>query len=303
MYVIYHSRDLDGQMSAAIVLKHAKENKYHTTIDFIGWDYGDPIPKLEKGRRIVMCDIAFPIEEMYKLCDLSEGSFVWIDHHASAIKEMLDNDGPAYCKAVIPKVKTIRGRNKDSLMIEKKGACELTWEYFYPVSKMPLIVRYLGSYDSFRHKSEKNEHDILHFQYAARAYLTDYKECYNIFEYFEVFEGNYERWIERGKVIKLYLNVEAKDIFKTAVDIKIDGYNFKAINRQRFNPNNFDLNYKEEGVMSYYYKGSGKWEVSLYSDGVYAVDVSVLAKKRNGGGHTGAAGFITDNIEQYLNSE
>lgn len=302
MYCIYHSRDLDGWMSAAIVLKYAKENKFDKEVTFIGWDYGDPIPVLEKGRRVIMCDIMFPIEEMYKICDISSGSFVWIDHHASSIKQVLSNEGAAFCKAVIPKVRTIKLRKGPSLSVEAKGACELTWEYFYPKEVIPLVIEYLGCYDSFRHKDTAFEDDVVHFQYAARAYLTNYKECFDSLKFFDNFAGNYGRWINDGKVIKLYLNVEAKEAFKRAHDIYIDGYYFKTINQPRFNPNNFDIKYEETGavgIASFFYKNGG-WEISLYSN---VIDVSKLASVRGGGGHFGAAGFRTKDISEYLIKE
>ena len=111
---IYHSIDLDGWMSAAIV-KHWFENKInrrycsvceHTlpdnwtgstsccggittlndnTIDFIGYNYGDEIPNLSEYDKVIMCDISFPKEEMIKLFENTD--FIWIDHHISAINE------------------------------------------------------------------------------------------------------------------------------------------------------------------------------------------------------------------------
>jgi nanoRNase/pAp phosphatase (c-di-AMP/oligoRNAs hydrolase) len=47
-------------------------------------------------------------------------------------------------------------------------------------------------------------------------------------------------------------------------------------------------------MVSYEHTKDKKWRVSLYSD---KVDVSALAKKFSGGGHKGASGFITDNLD------
>ena len=44
--------------------------------------------------------------------------------------------------------------------------------------------------------------------------------------------------------------------------------------------------------LSFVYMGN-KWTVGLYSE---TIDVSVIAKKYGGGGHTGAAGFVCDTL-------
>ena len=71
---IYHSIDLDGWMSAAIV-KHwfnqqevpNKEGEDCNTINFIGYNYGQPIPDLSEYDKVIMCDISFPKENMLNL--------------------------------------------------------------------------------------------------------------------------------------------------------------------------------------------------------------------------------------------
>ena len=94
---VYHSIDLDGWMSAAIV-KHwfnqqevpNKKDEHINTIDFIGYNYGQPIPDLSEYDKVIMCDISFPPEEMDKI-ELKK--LVWIDHHISAIKDSVLSRG------------------------------------------------------------------------------------------------------------------------------------------------------------------------------------------------------------------
>jgi oligoribonuclease NrnB/cAMP/cGMP phosphodiesterase (DHH superfamily) len=138
---IYHSIDLDGWMSAAIV-KHwfnqqkvpNKQGEDCNTLNFIGYNYGQPIPDLSEYDKVIMCDVSFPKEEMSKLSD-PLGRLIWIDHHKSAILE----NAALECKGY---------RDVEF------SACELTWKYFFPNEEMPEIVRLLGMYDSFRHKQQ-----------------------------------------------------------------------------------------------------------------------------------------------------
>lgn len=140
---IYHRIDLDGWMSAAIVKHWFDQQEVPTnkpgvfnTLDFLGYNYGQPIPDLSEYDKVVMCDISFPKEEMerlhLKLCQWYKEKFVWIDHHISAIKD--------------------NGEFYDGLRDVKFAACELTWMYFFPNQSMPEIVRLLGRYDCFGHK-------------------------------------------------------------------------------------------------------------------------------------------------------
>jgi len=184
---IYHSVDLDGWMSAAIV-KHwfyknnnkrtevnlnvvntlstedrneweSKVNSKFTdpTIYFIGYNYGQPIPDLSEYDKVIMCDISFPKEEMNKLQSSLKTNFIWIDHHISAIYDNSDN---MYIEGL---------RNT------KFAACELTWSYFFPYIVMPEIIRLLGRYDCFGHKGTDEEQKDLEFQYGARQCKSNYE--------------------------------------------------------------------------------------------------------------------------------
>src|ERR1043166_3724895 len=75
----YHSKDLDGYTSGAIV------RKAHPDCELIGWDYGNPIPELGKGNQIVIIDICFPMKDMLRIAE--ENKVIWIDHHLSQFKE------------------------------------------------------------------------------------------------------------------------------------------------------------------------------------------------------------------------
>ena len=284
MYCIYHSRDLDGWMSAAIVRKYLMDNKIETDFTAIGWDYGDPIPVLEPGRRVYMVDVSFPIEEMIKIGKLSEGEFVWIDHHISSIKDFLAYDGPSYCKAVLPTI-------HDSGDIEKIGACELVWNHLFPEVTMPTIVEWLGAYDSFRHKMQSKEYEdnVVYFQYACRAIIDHPINAFNYLENAIEFNGIYDKLINRGRDIKQYLDADAKLIAKTSRPVTFGNVVLSTVSANRFNPKNFNISLPGDGTMCYWHDGT-KWHYSVYSD---YFDCAAFCKERGGGGHKGAAGFTS----------
>lgn len=385
--VIYHSIDLDGWMSAAIVkywfektmpkgieytfakpMNDGQSGKkiWHSQYDnckilnFIGYNYGDTIPDLSDYDKVIMCDISFPKEEMTKLFNKFDTEFIWIDHHKSAIIDNgeLDEYG-------IEDISTLyNGLRKTDF-----AACELTWMYFFPNEPMPEIVRLLGRYDCFGHKTKSfemisdgynkakeylnevdllkefennktsndgyslvyyandiakklsEEQKVLEFQYGARQCISNYEEAYKyLMQSFDPLNPDIENISYHGALIYEYLCTEAKQTYKNGFpilfehprpdvkDMPGDNYTcfemvkFICINKERFNPINFGINYHEDGYdgcACFHRRSDGKWAFSLYNDNGL-VDCSMIAKQFGGGGHKGAAGFVADNNE-FLN--
>ena len=319
---VYHSIDLDGWMSAAIV-KHWFKNFYKTvnsslednvgeviiedldkfpievyTLTFIGYNYGDPIPDLSKYDKIIMCDISFPKDEMLKVIDrVGAGNFIWHDHHISAINDV-------YSLSEVIYIEGLRNVNF--------AACELTWQYFFPDIELPEIVRLLGLYDSFRHKGTSEEQKVLEFQYGARTYIKNYNDAYEALTIKTTVLISGIK--EAGKGIYQYLCTEAKQAYKNRFSVWLvephitlmpSTYKFICINKERFNPINFGIDYHSEGydgACCFHYDGkTNLWRFSLYNDNG-EVDCSKIAKQYGGGGHKGAAGFVLspDDFNRFM---
>lgn len=320
---IYHSIDLDGWMSAAIV-KHwfnLENNGFNTisennSIDFIGYNYGQPIPDLSEYDKVIMCDISFPKEEMIKLYE--DKDFIWLDHHISAINESKHS-------SIILSYDDSKGIRNTNF-----AACELTWEYFFSYESMPEIVRLLGRYDCFGHKGTAEEQKVLEFQYGARQCISNYEEAYSyLTECVHTNKNEYlflhaqaivDSILEQGKAIYQYLCTEAKQTYKNGFGIQFRCHevfvredkgqklnnvsstlNFICINKERFNPINFGIDYHKDGYdgCACFHYANGMWNFSLYNDNG-KVDCSQIAKQYGGGGHKGASGFKLNN-EEFLN--
>ena len=317
---IYHSIDLDGWMSAAIV-KHWWINKHKNSyiqtnknqytaqngcdsIDFIGYNHYQPIPDLSTYDEIIMCDISFSAEEMKKISSKT----IWIDHHISSILdwqnvELSDLDNKIY--------------QLEGIRDTKFAACELTWMYLFPNETIPEIVRLLGLYDSFRHKCTDDEEKVLEFQYGARSIIKNYEDAYDYLniEYRKYGEYNQEinkRISDKGLSIYQYLCTDAIHIYNTGFEIILqepyvgqwgsgkENRKFICINNERFNPSNFGINYHDDGYdgCACFYYDNGMWNFSIYNaNGL--VDCSLIAKQYGGGGHMGASGMML-NTEQFL---
>ena len=317
---VHHSIDLDGWMSAAIV-KHWFVNTYckpdpedgspvsnGESLCMIGFNYGQEIPDLTGFDKVIMCDISFPHSEMMKLFKQLDTNFIWIDHHISAIKENGEID-----EWSLEDISTLF----NGLRRTDFAACELTWQFLFPTDTMPELVRLLGRYDCFGHKGTDEEQDVLEFQYGARSYISNHEDAYNCLMR-TIYDPSHpddkhiidplEPYIFRtGKAIYKYLCKEAEQAYahklelriqKSAYGHKMEYWRFMCVNKDRFNPINFGINYEKqgfEGAACFTLDSDGKYHFSLYNDNGY-VDCSVIAKRMGGGGHRGASGFVVDSL-------
>jgi oligoribonuclease NrnB/cAMP/cGMP phosphodiesterase (DHH superfamily) len=340
---IYHSADLDGWCSAAIVkhwyIKNNKDciifNKSNSNIMtnedkivfddrvqgkeneselyFIGYNYGNEIPDLSEYNRVIMCDISFPaniMKQLHRKLTAQKGyvgngkektldNFIWLDHHISAIKDM-EKEYPVGNSVPISLPSGLRDT--------KFAACELTWRYYFPKKEMPELVRLLGRYDCFGHRGSSEEQTVFEFQYGARSVISNYNECFDVLTD-NIYYGNetIENILSDGQSIYRFLCTDAiasyKNGFKVILSEEVAGCTedpnkqfedreFICINKEKFNPINFGINYHKDGYdgcMCFYFDGK-EYNCSIYNDNG-KVDCSVIAKGFAGGGHQGAAGF------------
>lgn len=310
---IYHSIDLDGWMSAAIVKHWHNSNEYAkecyardsgqptdvSEIDFIGYNYGNLIPDLSEYDKVIMCDISFPKEVMSELWHNLSKKLIYIDHHMSAIT---DNKDLVF----------------EGLQDVKFAACELTWKYFFPHIEMPEIVRLLGRYDCFGYKGTDEEQKVLEFQYGARECISNYEDAYGFLiksinkEHEIELYGSYieSSILDKGKSIYQYLCTDAKQSYKNGFEVyfdiadedkNINTFTFICINKERFNPINFGINYHKDGYdgAACFHYANDVWNFSLYNDNG-EVDCSIIAKQYGGGGHKGASGFRVNDITTII---
>jgi oligoribonuclease NrnB/cAMP/cGMP phosphodiesterase (DHH superfamily) len=262
MKCFYHSSDLDGRCSAAIV------KRKHPDVELIPINYGQDFPweDITKGEIVYMVDFSLqPFSEMLKLMDVVD--LIWIDHHKTAIEES-EKCGKK-CKGVL----------KSGI-----GACLLVWNSLFPNDPAPEVVHLLAEYDVWNHSNKK----CLPLQYGLRN--TD-NWPYNII-WQHVLDGEMlPELIKDGSTILRYEEKQNSIKSKSmCFETELDGLNVIAANQGLANSKFFDAMWdsqKYDAMLLFNWR-KGQWNVSLYSD---SVDVGKVAKNRGGGGHAGAAGF------------
>jgi oligoribonuclease NrnB/cAMP/cGMP phosphodiesterase (DHH superfamily) len=299
---IYHRKDIDGWMSAAIVKKWVKQHyknvvdidlsksnvfpksPNHTYLFFQGYHYGDSLNlDFKYFDKIIVVDVSLnPISmtllSTYKSENIID-DFIWIDHH-------------------LPKIESLTKLYEESNLEMPRGnrdikysACENLWKTLFPKRKIPTLIEKLGMYDSWRHINTKRELEIFHHQYGSRSLIHNYEEAY---EYLEKHFKNSTRLnrkiMDVGKQIYNYLKEEAKYKLDNAFVVELVDKIFLTYNENHFDPRHFGFNINEmgyDGFISFHLENN-EWVFSMRSS---TVDVSKIASIFNGGGHKKAAGF------------
>ncbi len=164
IHCFYHSSDLDGHCSGAIVKYKFPEAQMHS-INYgqqFAWDKVNT-----KEDVIIMVDFSLqPFVEMAKLYTEFGDRLIWIDHHISAVEEAKNWKDGEDNKSLNDKINGLR-------MVGLAG-CELTWKHFFPEIEMPNAVRLLGRYDVWDHKDP----NVLPFQtcLCGRIILVNFQK-------------------------------------------------------------------------------------------------------------------------------
>jgi uncharacterized protein len=286
----YHSADLDGYCSAAIV-KH-----FIPDVELYGINYNQPVPwDKVKNRPVVMVDFSLPMDDMKRLQHEAK-SLVWIDHHKTAIdaayQEEFGCDGYAQVGT---------------------GACELCWKWFtsrcYVANcivreDVPYFIRLLADYDVWKHDDPR----VLAFQYGMRLEATGpeapiWKDLFDCV--WDRGEKIREGVTTIGEHILRYEKQQNERYVKSSFATELDGHPAIACNKGQTNSKLFDSVpdlEKYDLMITFSLNRAGKWLISLYS-AKPDVDCGAIAKKYGGGGHAGAGGCQCDTLPFKLPSQ
>ncbi len=270
MLCIYHIADHDGKGSAAIV------RSIYPEAEFFGLNHDMDIPfdEIRKHDKIVVCDIALPLDFMLELSQTKD--FTWIDHHASVINEYNERMEQGTCQPI-----------KGLRRIGTAAIC-LTWEYFYPDKEVPEGVKLLGLSDIFDLRDPR----VRPFEYAFQSLGVNRPTDDN---WVRLLNGkiNIEEMVAKGSAILSWIKVRnARLVRSMGFESEYMGYKCICANMPQGYSEFFDSlpNIHEYDFMcNFFMNKKNCWNLSFYTakDGV---DVSKIAATFGGGGHIRAAG-------------
>lgn len=213
IHCFYHSADLDGYCSGAIVKHRFPDAVMHPI------NYGDEFPwdEIKPEDIVYMVDFCLqPFDGMGKLWVKLGDGLHWIDHHLSAIKSWQDYHNG---NVVQPHYNGMRDTSK--------AACELTWEYLFPERPIPLAVELLSLYDSWTYQGHELEDLVLPFQVRMKMEELDPKDwgsCESKWlHFFQAYTSDLfihemseiRKWVNEGRFLLRYDEAQKAKYAKT----------------------------------------------------------------------------------------
>lgn len=283
-YCFYHKVDLDGQASAAIVKKFVPD------VVLMPFNYNEQFPweDIKHDDTVYFVDLALqPYSDMVKLCDHVDEKLYVFDHH----KTFLESE--AY--------RTLKERIPDNIHCDTYVAgCELTWEAL-SLRSIPLPIRLLGQYDSWRDTKEKQCHgdydwdkEVMPFQFGMRLDEFDFDKFIDVLDD----QSFVQRTIVTGRTILKYQDNQNAFGMKSSFEAKIKDYTCLCLNGGLRNSQVFKTKWdpkRHDFMVCFSMNKHKQWSWSFYSTREDR-DAGSLAKQFNGGGHKGAAGCVTEEL-------
>lgn len=271
MKCFYHSADLDGVCSGAIVHQAFPE------CEMIGFDYGQQVPwaSIKPGEVVYMVDVSLPPHEMKRLNEAAQ--LVWIDHHADKIDAVLNIAGP------------IAGTQIVGL-----SACEQTWMNLHalPMDSLPRAVRLLGRWDVWEHDWHA---DVVPFQFGMLSFhLKPESYQWRVLLMGDDRELVTECVIIGHRVMAFEKANSARLIEQYGFEGEILGHRTLFINRPNISSYAFESRWNPEhhDLMCGFAWKDGQWRVSLRTTKP-EVNCARIAQEFGGNGHPMAARFTT----------
>lgn len=289
-YIYYHG-DLDGETSAAIIVNQVLTGDHDAEIDCIEcqYDYTYDFSCINKEDRVYIVDFSFDVAKFSEI-EAQTNNITWIDHHKSTIDKYKD----------YPNIDNIAGIRFSGI-----AGCELTWLYYNTDFKnndlfelrenIPEPIRLIGDYDVWDHKFPES----FAFFYGLSIVNTEPDTVF--MENLVMDHVSTDFFIKKGNVILKYLDNQSVSNLKKGIEIELNGIKGFALNSYALGSRQF-LNKMDDYDFVCRFNFNGKtnsWNYSLYSSKDY-VDCSEIAASLGGGGHKGAAGFVTKAPPSFL---
>ena len=270
MAKIFYHNDADGHCAGAIVYQKYLEGKY------IEVDYKDEInvDEIMTDETIIIVDFSFKPEVMQKVLEKTK-NIIWIDHHKTA----KDYDYGIELKGL---------RNFED---KKFAGCELAWMHFNLEKKMPRAVELIGDRDKWAWKFGK---ETAEFNQGLQLYPHQPQDI--IWGDLLQHDLLIKNICKKGKICLQYRDNFCKDYADSyGFETEFEGHKCYALGLYMFGSEGFGERFKQYDMcLSFEYTGKN-WVIGLYSQKP-EIDCGKIAQKYGGGGHKGAAGFVSNKL-------
>lgn len=282
--IVFHHNDNDGKAAAAVIYQTYKILGYD--IDkFISVNYNTTIPisdLIDDGDIVYIVDYSFTKVTVQNLINISKkaSELYWFDHHVSSLEVYDDIIKNNICTDVIVNTDICAAYITFNYFVNKGIITNKTFSY------MKQILRYVDDYDRWIHK------------YPESLFFNIGSQCENTEPTSTFWLTIPEFTIEKGRNINDYLIKKNSELTQyNGFIIKINGHECIVLNTPESSSKVFGTMYdKYKFAIRFVFNGKN-YSYSIYSQ-LPDINCAKLAQRFNprGGGHKGAAGFVSDKI-------
>lgn len=260
--VITHDNCPDGMTA-----EWALWRKFGATADYKRANYGRPMPPLDSYSQVIIADFSYSRDEMVALAEKT--NVVVLDHHKTAEENL-------------------RGLDFAIFDMNKSGA-RLAWEWAFPGEEPPLIVKYTEDRDLWRWA-------LPHSREVSQWLRTFRMDCLSWDKAARALEESLLDVVEQGVVLLAFQDQQVNIMADRAVLRKVGDHIVPVANATCFFSEvgeQMCKNHPEAPYALYYFdRNAEERQWGMRSRGDF--DCSAVARTFGGGGHPGAAGFVTN---------
>jgi len=274
--VLYHD-DSDGFGAAWAAWKHLGE-----TARYVAVNYGWPVPDCGGVRALYILDFCYPAKAMRQLAGQVE-RLVVLDHHKTAKAALAGIQGPQYAHVAVE-------------YNQNHSGAVMAWHHFYPEEPVPVLLVYVEDRDLWRWKlPESRQIDAV-----IRSKVRGFGQWTALHRHLQAASrgaGGFGGWptlVECGQAILDMEQRYVERIAATAWQTSVDGHEVIAANApilQSEVGRRLLLDWPKAAYAATY-ADRDQWRTWNLRSRPGGVDVAEIARRRGGGGHTHAAGFV-----------
>lgn len=299
-YVFYHGSDNDGKCSGSLIMRELTDD-----VRLIPWNYGKTYDIIyflaanETPDNIYLVDISIKPSEMRLILEMGI-NVIWYDHHLTPYETYKDDSENGFRIDENGNViDTHSNKTIGVCSISSGSAAKIVYDNFTQ-NKTPLmdkIINYVSTWDIFDKSDERLWEEAIIFNLGTG--ITNVEDMYYFWSTLFTNQNIFDGIMNDGKVIYSYKKTENEKISKSSGILEWEGIRFVAINggAGSLQLETASSVYGVECQLTFSYSIPYKsWRVSLYANPEADVDLSKIAQKYGGGGHSHACGFSCEEL-------
>ncbi|MBL8841914.1 MAG: phosphoesterase [Planctomycetes bacterium] len=254
--VLYHGQCLDGFAAAWVAFQRfGGAGEYHAI------QFGEPLRWPVEGRDVLILDFSFPRQQLIEMKERASSLLV-LDHHLTAQQDLAGLDFAQFDLT--------------------RAGCTLTWDFFFPGEPRPWLLGYVEDKDLWRWKLPDSQEVSAALQSYSRSFKT----------WDKILKKGIDALVAEGRPILRYKNRLIETAASRVRMTDFEGHRIPVVTSCVLQSEIGGRLAPHHPFVAIVFETGGRRIWSLRSHEGSGINVAEIAKRRGGGGHPNAAGFI-----------